>query len=145
MKKETFALPVLLFFFAFAAVAFRAAPPESKVVWTQVVQLDPTAPASGEEVKGLAIFRLTSDRMLSYKFVVQKQDESDPLTTAHFHYTATGRVAIGLVEGVANLGHFTTKQLTQAEYDLLVNGEVGLYVNIHSMTYPAGIISGEVQ
>lgn len=144
MKKGTFVLPVLLFFFAFAA-AFRPAPPESKVVWTQVVHLDPTTAASEEDIKGVAIFRLTSDRVLTYKFVVQKHDESDPLTSAHFHYTSTGGVAIGLVEGVANLGHFTTKQLTLAEYNLLVNGEVGLYVNIHSMAYPGGIISGEVQ
>jgi hypothetical protein len=145
MKKVTFVLPLLFFFLAFVAVAFKPAPPEHKVVWTQVVRLEPTAAASGEETMGLAIFRLTSDRTLTYKLIVQRQDEDDPLTAAHFHYASTGRVAIGLVEGIANLGHFTTKTLTQAEYDLLVSGAVELYVNVHSMQYPGGIISGDVQ
>lgn len=145
MKKATFVLPVLLFFSALL-VAFRPAPPDQpKVVWTKVVHMDATAIASGEDVKGVAIFRLTSDRVLTYKFIVQKMDEDDALTAAHFHYTATGSVAIPLMEGILDLGHFTsTSPLTQARYDLLVNGEVGLYVNLHSMQYPSGIISGEV-
>ena len=144
MKKATFLLPVLLFVCAFL-VSSRPAPPDGpKVVWTKVVHMDATAAASGEDVKGVAIFRLTSDRVLTYKFVVQKMDEDDMLMSAHFHYTATGGVAIPLPEGIANLGHFAPRLLTQPQYDLLVDGEVGLYVNLHSTQYPGGIISGEV-
>ena len=145
MKKRSFILSAALSVLVIASLAFKPATPASKIVWTQVVQLDAMQANTESEAKGLAIFRLTADMKLTYKIVVQKDDDNDPIMAAHIHYGGAGMnggVAIDLSEGIMTMKNVTT-ELTEAQYQDLM--EDALYVNVHSMTYPSGVIRGQIR
>ena len=119
---------------------------QGKIIWTKVVQL--TAEEAGTDVmaNGMAIFRLSSDMVLSYRLIVQQPDEGDMQTAAHIHYGAAGvngGVAIPLAMSGADFNKNLSIQLTSAQFDDLVND--ALYVNFHSVWYPAGNIRGQIR
>ena len=146
MKKGSFILSAVLVVFAIASLAFKPAIPADKVVWTQVVQLDAMQANTESEAMGVAIFRLTADMKLTYKIIVQKNDENDPITAAHIHYGAAGTnggVAIDLSDGIVSTGKNITTMLTEAQYQDLM--EDALYVNVHSTMYPSGVIRGQIR
>lgn len=146
MKKGSFILSTALVLFTIVFMGFKQANSANKVVWTQVVQLDAMQANTESEARGLAIFRLTDDMKLTYKLIVQKNDENDPITAAHIHYGAAGTnggVAIDLSDGVMSPGNNITTVLTDAQYQDLM--EDALYVNVHSVTYPSGVIRGQIR
>ena len=146
MKKGSFILSTAVALFAIASLAFKPAIPADKVVWTQAVQLDAMQAGTESGAMGVAIFRLTADMKLTYKIIVQKNDDNDPITAAHIHYGAAGTnggVAIDLSDGVMSTGKNITTTLTEAQYQDLM--EDTLYVNVHSMTYPSGAIRGQIR
>ncbi len=149
MKKRTFIISAFFLVFAFTFLAFRPAQIYNEnVVWTQVVQMDAMQAGSTSESKGLFIFRLTSDMKLTYKFIVQKLDEGDVLTNAHIHTGVAGvdgPPVIFLKEGVINLRKFQTVQLTLSQYNLLLNEDQPLYVNVHTMLIPGDSIRGQIR
>ncbi len=149
MNKKTLILPALFFAFTFTSLGFKPKVNNNeKVVWAQVVQMDARQANSTSESKGLVIFRLTSDMKLTYKFVVQKIDEGDVLTNAHIHPGAAGvdgPPVIPLKDGVINLREFQTVQLTASQYNLLLNDDQPLYVNVHTQLYPGDSIRGQIR
>ena len=146
MKKGSFILSAALALFTIVNLAFKPATRVDKVVWTQVVQLEATQAGTESEAMGLAIFRLTDDMKLTYKIIVQKNDDNDPITIAHIHYGAAGTnggVAIDLTDGVMPTGKNITTMLTEAQYQDLMQD--ALYVNVHSTIYPSGAIRGQIR
>jgi hypothetical protein len=147
MKKGTLLYTALLLVFAFASVAFTPKQTNNdRVIWTQVVQLDAMQAGTTSESAGLAIFRLTSCGMLSYKIVIQQLDEGDMLTTAHIHRGAVGvngGLFLDLTAGLISHRKFQTVQLTSEQAEQLMSQS--LYVNIHTQQYPAGSIRGQIQ
>ena len=146
MKKGSLILSAALALFTIVNLAFKPATRANKVVWTQVVQLEATQAGTESEAMGLAIFRLTDDMKLTYKIIVQKNDDNDPITIAHIHYGAAGTnggVAIDLTDGIMSAGKNITTMLTQAQYQDLM--EDALYVNVHSTIYPSGAIRGQIR
>lgn len=121
---------------------------QSQVVWTQTVLMDAQQAESTSESIGLAILRVTSDMKLTYKIIVQKIDEGDNLTNAHIHYGAAGvngAPFIFMASGVENLGKNITIQLSESQYDELVNGTQSIYINVHSHIYPGDSIRGQIR
>lgn len=121
---------------------------QNKVVWTQTVLMDAQQAESTSESKGLAILRVTSDMKLTYKFLVQKVDEGDGLTNAHIHYGApgvNGTPFIFMAAGIENLGQNITIQLSESQYNELVNGTQPIYINVHSHIYPGDSIRGQIR
>jgi hypothetical protein len=142
MKKFILFSFLSILFLSFANQTYA----QGKVVWTQVVQLSSVEANTDSESMGLAIFRLTSDMKLHYKLIVQKLDDGDMLTAAHIHFGAAGvngGVAIGLASSAADFGKNKTIQLTQSQYNTLMND--ALYVNIHTVWYPQGSIRGQIR
>ena len=121
---------------------------QSQVVWAQTVIMDAQQAESTSESKGLAILRVTADMKLTYKFQVQKIDDGDGLTNAHIHYGApgvNGTPFIFMAAGVENLGKNITIQLSEDQYNELVNGTQPIYINVHSHIYPGDSIRGQIR
>lgn len=121
---------------------------QSQVVWTQTVLMDAQQAESSSQSKGLAILRVTADMKLTYKIIVHQIDEGDNLTNAHIHYGApgiNGTPFIFMAAGVENLGKNVTIQLTEAQYNELVNGSQAIYINVHSHIYPGDSIRGQIR
>lgn len=124
----------------------------SRVVFTQVVRLEAeneVLPVDSD-AKGIAILRMTEDRMLYSKVIVQKVEEDDgELTAAHIHVGAegvAGPVMIPLVTPTfSGFGENTVQELSEVNYNNMLNEELHLYVNAHSTVYPAGIVRGQMR
>lgn len=124
----------------------------SRVVFTQVVRLEAeneVLPVDSD-AKGIAILRMTEDRMLYSKVIVQKVEEDDgELTAAHIHVGAegvAGPVMIPLVTATfSSFGTNTVQELSEEHYNNMLNEELHLYVNAHSTVYPAGIVRGQMR
>lgn len=124
----------------------------SKVVFTRVVHLD-----TGSEVlpvdsdaKGIAILRLTEDRILYSKVLVHKVEEDDgEVFAAHIHVGAEGVAGPILVDLVtrtfSGFGENTVQKIDETDYNSILNEQVHLYVNAHSTVYPAGIVRGQIR
>lgn len=133
------------------AAEIKQAAKAGPVVWHQVVQLETeneVLPVDSE-AKGLAILRITEDKILYAKVIVQKLEEDDgDLFAAHIHTGAegvAGPVLVGLVSGADNFGKNQKIQLTDEQYEAIVDGSQPLYVNAHSTIYPAGIVRGQIR
>ena len=121
---------------------------DRQVVWTQVIKMDAIQANSTSESMGLAILTVTADMKLTYKILVQKVDDGDMLTNAHIHYGAPGvdgAPFIFLAAGIQNLGKNITIQLTEQQFDELVNGTQPIYINVHSHDYPGDSIRGQIR
>ena len=123
----------------------------SPVVFHQVVQLETENEVNpiDSDAQGLAILRITADKILYAKVIVQKLEEDDgTLTAAHIHIGAEGDpgpVLVGLVSGEENFGKNHKIHLTDQQYDIIVNGSQPLYVNAHSTVYGPGIVRGQIR
>ena len=103
-------------------------------------------PAVNTTAKGRVHLRLTSDRILYSKILVDQLEEGDALRFAHVHLGATGvngPVRIFLAHTADDFGKNMVQTLTPALYDLLLNQQV--YANAHSNFYPGGIVRGQIR
>lgn|GEM_PF-2876360 len=120
----------------------------SQVVFTQVVQLEGSqeVPAVQTETKGIAILRVTADKKLYSKVIIQKLAEGDALRFAHIHAgaaDANGPVRINLAPTAADFGENKEFQLTDEQFTLITTGAA--YVNAHSNFFPTGIVRGQIR
>lgn len=121
---------------------------DNAVVWTMVVQMDAAQAQSNSESFGQAILRVTADKKLTYKFIIHNIDDGDGLTNSHIHTAPVGQDGppfIFMQAGVQNLNRNITIQLTDAQYEELVNGTQPIYINIHSHIYPGDSIRGQIR
>ena len=119
-----------------------------KVVWNATIHMDAIQAESSSESWGLAILRVTADKKLTYKIIVHQVDEGDELSNAHIHYGAVGvngSPFIPMMAGVISLGKNVTIQLTDQQYEELVNGTQAIYINVHSHIYPGDSIRGQIR
>jgi hypothetical protein len=109
--------------------------------------------SGGEEVpsvmttaKGVAILRLTSDGILKTRINISDLEEGDELLFAHIHFGARGQnggVFLGIADSKADFGKEMVFQLTPDQVETLKNAP--LYVNVHSMKYPSGVVRGQIR
>lgn len=103
-------------------------------------------PAVGAGTKGIAHLRVTSDKKLYSKVIIQKVNEGDALLFSHVHAGATGvngPVRIFLCHTADDFGKNIVTDLTDEQYNLLLNDPT--YVNAHSTDFPAGIARGQIR
>ena len=103
-------------------------------------------PAVTTTAKGRVHLRLTADRILYSKIMVDQLEEGDALRFAHVHLGAAGvngPVRIFLAHTVDDFGKNMVQTLTPELYDLLLNANV--YANAHSNFYPGGIVRGQIR
>ena len=113
-----------------------------------VIQLsgDNEVPAVNTPAKGLAHLRVSSDKKLYSKVIIQNLAEGDVLRFAHVHAGATGvngPVKIFLCHTAADFGENIVTALTDEEYNLLLNDAI--YVNAHSNFSPPGLVRGQIR
>lgn len=95
---------------------------------------------------GVALLRLTTDRKLYSKVTVTDLPVGDALTMAHIHRGATGvngNVLVPLCATAADFGVSKITQLDEATASALRTE--ALYVNVHSTTWPDGVIRGQIR
>jgi hypothetical protein len=95
---------------------------------------------------GLAVLRLTSNKVLYSKVSVSNVEPGDVFNMAHIHTGApgvNGPILIGLVSSATEFGITKSIALTDAQYNSLLNDR--LYVNAHSILFPAGKIRGQLR
>jgi hypothetical protein len=97
-------------------------------------------------MKGLAILRVTADKVLHSKVIIQKLAEGDVLRASHIHIGAmgvNGPVRIFLAHDAHEFGQNIETQLTDAQYALITGG--ACYVNVHTNLKPGGMIRGQIR
>jgi hypothetical protein len=96
---------------------------------------------------GLAILRLTDDKVLYSRVTVNNLESNDTLTVAHIHPGATGvngPPLIFLCNSVTDFGVLKiSSPLPDAQYNQLIYDP--MYVNAHSRRRPAGIVRGQIR
>ncbi|MBO9202748.1 MULTISPECIES: CHRD domain-containing protein [Niastella] len=96
---------------------------------------------------GLAILRLTGDKVLYSKVTVNNLETNDTLTVSHIHPGATGTNGsplIFLCNSVTDFGVLKiSNPLDDASFDQLKNAS--MYVNAHSRKHGAGLIRGQIR
>ncbi|HEX5026740.1 MAG TPA: CHRD domain-containing protein [Agriterribacter sp.] len=117
-------------------------------VLNMVIKLsgDNEVPAVITTTKGLAHLRVSTSRKLYSKVIIQDVEIGDALRFSHVHAGATGvngPVKIFLCHTPEDFGKNIVTDLTDEQYDLLINGAA--YVNAHSNFYPAGIVRGQIR
>ena len=103
-------------------------------------------PAVQTETQGTAILRVTADKKLHSKVIIQKLAVGDALRFGHIHLGAAGfngPVRINLVPTPADFGENKELQLTDLQFTLITTAAV--YVNVHSNFFPAGIVRGQIR
>lgn len=146
LKKSVLMLiAICLFMFSLPAKVYAQ---NGNVVWTQTVRMDADQAQSESNSMGIAILRVTADMKLTYKIIVMKVDNGDFLTNAHIHTGARGVDGppfIFMQAGVQNLNKNITIQLTENQFNELVNGTQPIYINVHSHDYPGDSIRGQIR
>jgi hypothetical protein len=117
-------------------------------VLNMVIQLsgDEEVPAVSTPTKGLAHLRLTADKKLYSKVIIQKLEDGDVLRFAHVHSGAAGvngPIRIFLCHTAEDFGENIVTDLTDEQYNFLLNTPV--YVNAHSNFSPPGIVRGQIR
>ena len=96
---------------------------------------------------GLAILRLTNDKVLYSKVTVNNLESNDTLTVSHIHPGAAGTNGsplIFLCNSVTDFGVLKiSNPLDDAAYNQLLN--TPMYVNAHSRKHGAGLIRGQIR
>ncbi len=103
-------------------------------------------PAVNTTAKGRVHLRLTSDRTLYSKIMVDHLEDGDALRFAHVHIGAAGvngPVRIFLAYNADDFGKNMVQQLSLVQYNLLLNDAV--YANAHSNFYPGGVVRGQIR
>jgi hypothetical protein len=117
-------------------------------VLNMVIQLsgDEEVPAVNTPAKGLAHLRVSTDKKLYSKVIIQKLEAGDALRAAHVHAGAAGvngPVRIFLCRTADDFGQNIVTDLTDEQYNILVNDPT--YVNAHSNSRPAGLVRGQIR
>lgn len=95
---------------------------------------------------GTAHLRLTAERTLYSKVIVEDLAAGDALRFAHVHsgaFGVNGPVEIFLCHTADDFGKNMVINLTEAQYNLLLNDPT--YVNAHSNFHPPGLVRGQVR
>jgi hypothetical protein len=119
-----------------------------KVVLAMAVPLSGAneVPANSSATKGVAVLQVTETRKLYSKVQISSLANDDAILFGHIHKGATGvngGVLITLLHGPEDVGQQMVMDLTEAQYQSLLND--ALYVNIHSTSYPGGIVRGQIR
>lgn len=117
-------------------------------VWVMNIQLSGLneVPPNDLGATGEAILRVTADKVLHSKVNVDAPESAGTLVAAHIHAApagSNGPVKIFLCHSTDEFGVFQEYQLSDAEYDMLMNDH--LYVNAHSTVKPAGLLRGQIR
>ena len=96
---------------------------------------------------GLAILRLTYDKVLYSKVTVTNLESNDTLTVSHIHPGLTGTNGSPLIFLCNSLADFgvlkISSPLPDAQYNQLINDP--MYVNAHSRRHGAGLVRGQIR
>jgi hypothetical protein len=96
---------------------------------------------------GVAILRLTHDKVLYSKVTVTNLESNDTLTVSHIHPGAAGANGSPLIFLCNNLADFgvlkISSPLPDAQYNQLLNDP--MYVNAHSRRHGPGLVRGQVR
>lgn len=96
---------------------------------------------------GLAILRLTNDKVLYSKVTVTNLESNDALTVSHIHPGAVGTNGSPLIFLCNNVSDFgvlkISNPLDDAAYNQLLNSP--MYVNAHSSLHGPGLIRGQIR
>lgn len=96
---------------------------------------------------GLAILRLTDDKVLYSKVTVDNLESNDTLTVAHIHPGATGTNGSPLIFLCSSLADFgvlkISSPLPDAHYNQLLTDP--MYVNAHSRRHGPGLVRGQIR
>jgi len=119
-----------------------------KVVWASAIPLSGLneVPANNAGTKGVAILQVTEARKLYSKVQVSSLADDDAIRFGHIHRGAAGingPVMIFLLHTANDIGMQMEIDLTEAQYQSLLND--ALYVNVHSIKFPGGIIRGQIR
>jgi hypothetical protein len=104
------------------------------------------AGTSTSAATGIATLRLTSDKVLLYKIVVNNLEANDTITVAHIHDGAAGvnaGVKVPLAASLADFGVVKSVTLDDANFTLVKTGAA--YVNVHSKRKGGGLIRGQIR
>ena len=118
------------------------------MVFVQSVNLsgEEEVPSVMTSTTGVAILRLTADGMLRSRINISALESGDELLFAHIHSGARGQnggVFLGIAGSKADFGKEMVFQLTPEQVETLKNAP--LYVNVHSMKYPSGVVRGQIR
>jgi hypothetical protein len=96
---------------------------------------------------GLAILRLTDDKVLYSKVTVNNLESNDTLTVSHIHPGATGTNGSPLIFLCSSLADFgvlkISSPLPDAQYNQLLNDP--MYANAHSRRHGPGLVRGQIR
>lgn len=117
-------------------------------VLNMVIQLsgDQEVPAANTSAKGIAHLRVSADKKLYSKVIMQTLDEGDVLRFSHIHAGAAGvngPVRLFLCHTADDFGKNIVTDLTDIQYNLLLNAPI--YINVHSNFFPAGVVRGQIR
>lgn len=121
---------------------------DSKVVFAADVVMTGASevPAVTTTATGLATIRMTEDKKVYVKVVVNNLETADVLSAAHIHSGATGvngGVILGFYAAASDFGTLKILTATDAFYNSLLNDAV--YVNAHSVMRPGGVVRGQIR
>lgn len=119
-------------------------------VWVQNIQLSGLneVPPNDLGSTGVAILRITADKVLHSKVMVDYLVPGDRLTASHIHTGAAGTngpVYVFLCHNADEFGENMEAQLTDAQYNALMDQTRHFYVNAHSIMKPAGLVRGQIR
>ncbi|HSC54574.1 MAG TPA: CHRD domain-containing protein [Phnomibacter sp.] len=122
---------------------------DNGTIWVMNVQLSGLneVPTNTAGATGVAILRLTKDSVLHSKVKVDAPEAVGNLTAAHIHEAAAGvngPVRIFLCHNADEFGMNMETKLTPAQYTILTTA-AHLYVNAHSVVFPAGVARGQIR
>jgi hypothetical protein len=96
---------------------------------------------------GLAILRLTDDKVLYSKVTVNNLESNDTLTVSHIHPGAVGTNGSPLIFLCSALSDFgvlkISSPLPDVQYNQLLKDP--MYVNAHSRRHGAGLVRGQIR
>jgi len=95
---------------------------------------------------GLAILRMTTDKILHSKVTITNLESGDALAAAHIHKAGVGVngvVIVPLCDKADDFGQAQTFTLPDEVFNSVKNDSV--YVNAHSTNHPAGFVRGQIR
>jgi hypothetical protein len=122
---------------------------DKKVVFAMDVALTGAneVPPVTTTATGLAILRLTDDKVLYSKVTVNNLESNDTLTVSHIHPGATGNNGSPLIFLCSALSDFgvlkISDPLPDVQYNQLLKDP--MYVNAHSRRHGPGLIRGQIR
>jgi hypothetical protein len=122
---------------------------DKEVVFAKDVALSGSneVPPVTTTASGVAILRLTHDKVLYSRVTVTNLESNDTLTAAHIHPGAAGTNGPPIIFLASNLADFgvlkISSPLPDAQYNQLLNDP--MYVNAHSRRHGPGLIRGQIR